>query len=479
MEDHCDAYPFWKELGVRGKVCVHVDAHLDVSTDGFTSSSLQKILACGTRADLEACRVSEYLPWGGFHCGNYLYPALVGGMVEHLVWVLPPHLPVGNPVEWARDELQHWLELTADEYRSLRAEDGRVEGRLAGRRLTLCTADRLPPDLGRGEPVLLDLDVDYFLDPRDRVWQTPEALRRQLGDLPVEALTVAWSVNGGYTPLEHRYLGEVSLALFGEADERWNPVVDALLEEDRRRETPGTRADYAGVLEGLEAPPTWLRAAVALKQGLADGEPPGGPRHLQAALLDEAWRLQPLNQGALHFRREEYDQAEAWLDRAAGESPDLEPLCRYMQGLADLKRHRLDGAAGRWLPLVSSPRLGPAERSHVAYMRGKVLRSLGRAAEASDSLALALEAWPDQPVFLHHLGLALRDAGRPEEAAAALRRSVRLEPDRLGAADARLALAEVYDTLGRAGLAQAERRRVAQTDPTGFRALKACLRGAP
>lgn len=474
MEDHCDAYPLWKEHGLHGRACVHVDAHLDVATDGFTPDSLGRIAACRTRADLEVFRGSEYLPWGGFHCGNYLYPALLEGMVEHLVWVLPPDLPGGDLLTWIRGELQNWLEITTAEYRALRLEDGRVEGTLCGRRLSVCTADRLPP---LPDGVLLDVDVDYFLDADDRVWQTPDELRRQLGPLKVAALTVAFSVNGGYTPLEHRYLGDAAFALLGEGDSRWNAVVEALLEEDRLRE--GGQADYSRVLSGLAEPPSWLRAAVAVKTAISAGEPPGGPGWREAERLDPGWRFQAINQGATLFRRREYAQAEAWLDRAAREAPEEEPLCRYMQGLAEARRGDADAAVARWLPLLDHPRLAPGERAFVAFARGKVLTSMGRPAEGTEALERAVATEPDHPVYLHHLGLARKAAGSLEEAATALRRSLRLAPDRLGAAEGRLALAEIYEALGRPGLAQAERRQVARTDPTGLFALKSLLRGNP
>lgn len=458
MEDHCDAYPLWKEHGLRGMTCVHVDAHLDVSADGFTPEGLTRIAACRTAEELECFRGSEYLPWGGFHCGNYLYPALLEGVVEHLVWVVPPHLPGSDLLRWVREELQNWVDLTLDEYRALRLQGGRVEGTLAGRRLTVCTPDRLPPCDGS---VLLDVDIDYLLDADDGIWQTPAQLAADLEGLDVAALTVAYSVNGGYLPLEHRYLGDVVFARLGHGDTRWDPLVADLLE---------------GRLADREGAPPWYRAAVAVKRGLAEGQAPGGPAWLEAERNASDWRFQPINQGAMHFRRREYAAAVRWLEAAAQASPDEAPLCRYMQGLAEAKDGRLPDAANRWARLLEDEALKPLEASYVRYMRGKVLAALGRPGEAVESFRRALEAEPDHPLYLHHLGLALKEAGRLDEAARELRRSVRLAPDRLGAVDARLALAAVYDQQGKRALAQAEHRKVQELDATGVYALRSLLR---
>ena len=81
FDDHYQALPTWREAGLDGLTCVHVDAHLDVSTDGFTERSLAGIAKARTREELAAFRGNPRLPWGGLHCGNYLYPALLDGTV--------------------------------------------------------------------------------------------------------------------------------------------------------------------------------------------------------------------------------------------------------------------------------------------------------------------------------------------------------------------------------------------------------------
>ena len=145
FDDHYEAFPLWREAGLSGLTCLHVDAHLDVMADGFTPQMVKRIATTQTRAGLEEFRNHDELPWGGFHCGNYLYPALLDGTVTTLIWMLPRDIIKGNSfLDGTRQELQNWVDMTFDEYSSLRCEEGRVEGTLLGRRLIVCTSDSMP-----------------------------------------------------------------------------------------------------------------------------------------------------------------------------------------------------------------------------------------------------------------------------------------------------------------------------------------------
>lgn len=188
MEDHRDAYFFWKKLGVFDCTCVHVDAHLD-------TCEFQLPGAAG-------------LQQPEINCGNYLLPAMAEGIVTTLIWVVPPHLPGSDLSGWVRRELPAWVHPSLSEVLSWHLREGRVEGRLKGCRLVVCTSDNLPPLEG---PVLLDIDADYFLGLQDEVWQSPLQLREQLAGLELQALTVAYSIEGGYTPPELRWLGDQAL----------------------------------------------------------------------------------------------------------------------------------------------------------------------------------------------------------------------------------------------------------------------------
>lgn len=180
FEEHHEAYFAWKEAGIRGAWCWHVDAHLDV----------------GREAD-PARLGNAFVPWGGLNCGNYLYLAIQEGIVGRLTWVVPPDLPVGSLLRWTREHVNGWFDLTVEESVGLRLEDGYVTGTVLGIRFDVGTAAALPVPT---EPVLLDVDLDYYVTQTGEQWSAP-------GDFPPSLYTtVAWSVKGGWLPPSLRHL---------------------------------------------------------------------------------------------------------------------------------------------------------------------------------------------------------------------------------------------------------------------------------
>lgn len=196
MEDHSQAYFAWKRAGIRDAWCWHVDAHLDIGRDGLDQAALDRLEPA--RQPLPDLTGNPYVPWGGLNCGNYLYPAIRHRLVGRLTWVIPPDLAQGQLLPWARNHLNGWLDLTVEESAGLRDAGGYLEGTLLGIPFQLGTATALPiPE----EPVLLDIDLDYYLNLQGEVWSQPP------GPLPASRFTtVAYSVLGGYTPTAERRL---------------------------------------------------------------------------------------------------------------------------------------------------------------------------------------------------------------------------------------------------------------------------------
>jgi tetratricopeptide (TPR) repeat protein len=81
------------------------------------------------------------------------------------------------------------------------------------------------------------------------------------------------------------------------------------------------------------------------------------------------------------------------------------------------------------------------EQYDAAYSLGLLLAEMNRYEDAVEYLRLAAEGMSDRPRIFYNLGLALQYLGRNAEAEAALRRTVRLEPDNL---DYLYALADHY-----------------------------------
>lgn len=205
MEEHYQAYFAWKARGIQNAWCWHVDAHLDIGQVGLGNERLAEIRGCTShqQASAKGCLGNSYLPWGGLHCGNYLYPAIKEGIVGKLTWVIPPDLPEMGLMAWTKHHLNEWFELSPDEFRSLQVLDERVEGTILGIPFELGTVEALQLPT---EPVLLDIDIDYFLEEDGSVWLEAEPFAEKILSVPSLFTTVAYSVKGGFTPEKERRL---------------------------------------------------------------------------------------------------------------------------------------------------------------------------------------------------------------------------------------------------------------------------------
>lgn len=209
MEEHHEAYFLWKSLGIRDAWCWHFDAHLDIGREGMTEARMAALVGCQSsqEAATQGALGNCYLPWGGLHCGNYLYPAICEGLVGRLTWVIPPYLPSGDLLRWTRTHLDGWFEMSLADYGSLQEENGRVFGHALGIPIEVGTWEALSkPRIGQA--VLIDVDIDYFLTNDGEIWSEPDEIAREVWGWNSLCTTVAYSVKGGYTPTEHRRLAD-------------------------------------------------------------------------------------------------------------------------------------------------------------------------------------------------------------------------------------------------------------------------------
>jgi tetratricopeptide (TPR) repeat protein len=360
-------------------------------------------------------------------------------------------------------------------FSALEADAGRLRTLLAGTPLTVSTLANLPPI---AEPVLLDIDTDFLLIPKicGRGWDAhsvlpwcwPEELLSRLERADIEAAlaTIAYSTEGGYTPLAWKYLGE-ELALRLGAEERGARLSAAAeLRAGTRAEAAGDRAAAEARYRRAQAEaPQWAapeyRLAICIReQGRL---PEARARYARALELDSSYRGLYGSAGMIRLWEGRFSEAELEFRRAL----ELDPEDGYAHyGLAELACERGDftGAvanAGR--ALETSPHFVVAHR-----VRGEALAALGRIPEAisayETSLRLALEGhkppeagilsdpdrrWRLDPMHgrthaaLAHLYARL---GRRREAIAGLRISLGCGYD---TADVRLALAANYAHSGK------------------------------
>jgi tetratricopeptide (TPR) repeat protein len=405
MEDHREAYFFWKELGLRDQACLHVDAHLDVSN--------LKAPAYETAERPE------------MNCGNFLLPALQEGALSSLVWVVPDHLPGGEDIlDWTRLELQNWMRLDLSDYMSLEKVDERVEGRLLNKPFTVCRSEDTPE---MQHPFVLDIDIDYFLDPDDELWQSPVELVRNLGCSDPTATTIAYSVQGGYTPVRYRYLApltELALKDPDSATEIWDFLQSG-------------RADFPPRW------PDWTRPTDALPVKNID--------KVSAALM----------RGMVNEAERHLEEVEDGRERT------------FMKGLLALRKERLEEASESWEALFADRNLEKSTRLYLLTTCGRAQLAAEQYGQAYETLARARGLARNDSEVLALQARACVGLGRTEEAARLFRNAIKLSPELLETAQTRLELAELYLKRGQNSLAERLLHQTLAGDTPGFMKVRA------
>ncbi len=225
MEDHDGAYYAWKQAGITGRILLHIDAHID--WDWIADKNPLDILQAQSLQQLESMLEERGL-WNLsgrqgkelVHIGNYIYPALNEGIVKEFFWVVPDSF-VENPTEWRHviRQFQNLQRINPQAMKSVSIDGNRVVAEIVGARVTACCLPDLP---AIQEPVLLDIDTDFLMcdpaeachageDPwRQLPWLWPGELvaRLKAKAIRTDFVTIAYSVEGGFTPLPYKYLGD-------------------------------------------------------------------------------------------------------------------------------------------------------------------------------------------------------------------------------------------------------------------------------
>jgi tetratricopeptide (TPR) repeat protein len=132
------------------------------------------------------------------------------------------------------------------------------------------------------------------------------------------------------------------------------------------------------------------------------------------------------NIGLSYQREERPEEALAEFQRAEALAPGQTSITlKLVEQLMALDR---DEEA---LAVLNRPDLNTADQSaDIRFMRGAVLEALGRVEEAEGELWTALQAHPDNPVLLNHLGYLWVDSGRRvEQGAEMIARAHAAQPD--------------------------------------------------
>lgn len=421
-EKHSSALVAWRQDGVSDRIVVHLDAHADF--DWLPDETVAR-MAATLPAELGSLESDPFRPDPNpltrFGTGNFLYAAARLGILRELVWVVPDGTfdEAGARRRLVDDVLVGRMQMVSEEEaRSFRAEGNRLRGTLLGVPVTICTLADLPEI---AEPVLLDIDLDFFtvrsaLSPSVDAspWILPREVFAALDarGIRAEVATVSLSTMSGSVPPEARWLGdEIRSRLRGDR----GPA-----EDTAACRLDGVKAEQAGEPErGIEIYRDLVRTRDddgTVWYVLARALDAAGNPHEAAAARARAERIDPLLGRAELFEAERFWVNGSW-----------------------------QSALDRYDRLLDDEAEGTIE-THLGRRRSACLWRLGHPQEAIETLRSVVAATPDSADARADLGLLLRDQGDFEGAIEQLGAARRLSPD---VASHAFALGTAYVASGR------------------------------
>lgn len=231
FNNHDQSLRIWRRLGIRGQDLVHIDAHIDL--EPFLAESVQDVLRSARNKHQLIAGLSAAASYrrtfgdvfGQVNVGNYIYPAIKEGIVRDLYWVVP-----GTRKTFSADRA-----VIRDVFRRLgrsaqgvcqgrgglswSENEGMISVRFMGRKLVACVLETIPK---LTDPTLVDIDTDFLvigsvrkagrLDDiaRRKRWIRPHRLVLALNDAVKKpsVVTIAYSLDGGFTPAQYKVLGD-------------------------------------------------------------------------------------------------------------------------------------------------------------------------------------------------------------------------------------------------------------------------------
>lgn len=230
IEDHDQALKIWRENNFQGVDLVHLDAHIDFGIQ--KAEPIERIIKeAGSLKELKA-NLEYSLAFKHYesdfdkqtNIGNYIYPAMKEGIVDNFYWVIPGGLKEFRKSKKLinrilKDIIQRTQSGKQAKPPTLQVKDGLVKIKLLKRNFMICILEKLPILRQR---VLIDVDVDFLVvdslinaDSTVKIgkrfpWIYPDKLvsilKRKIKN--PEIITIAYSVNGGFTPMKYKCLGD-------------------------------------------------------------------------------------------------------------------------------------------------------------------------------------------------------------------------------------------------------------------------------
>jgi len=227
IEDHDEALRVWRAQGIKGLDLLHLDAHLDF--DVYAACPISEVILKARSLKELKVGLEKSITYRSFqgdfskqlNIGNYIFPAMQEDIVRDFYWVVPGgSRDLKKSFKLLRrifkDVFRHPVGLQSVRFS---AKNACVKARLLERNFIVCTLDSLP---FLDQAVLLDIDTDFLITSnlsyadataligKRKPWIQPLALASVLKTKikNQKLVTIAYSVNGGYTPIVYRQLAD-------------------------------------------------------------------------------------------------------------------------------------------------------------------------------------------------------------------------------------------------------------------------------
>ena len=440
MENHDQAYHAWKNAGLRDRIVVHVDPHIDFGwlpeRDPAELLDLQSLGEIEEQVAGPLWNLSGRSTQQLIQIGNYLNPALREGIVRSFYWVVPDgFFETARRRRLLEEELRSLKKAHPRAFGNVTWAGGSLRGEIYGTEMTVCTLSGLP---AFDESVLLDIDTDFlvigsisasypYADPPNATpWMWPDELVAKLRQrqLRTDFVTIAYSVEGGFTPLAYKNLGDEVAMLLRNPASTGNQRGMALkrqaasFQREKRFEEAISLYEGAMATSAGDASTHYQLAQLVYEQGHREQ---ARGHYQRAVALDPSYRTAFNTLGPVYLALDLHAQSEAEFRRALAFDPD-DADAYY--GLADL---RLDQR--KWNEAIAyyqrASELGPDDgraRLGVGYAHLKMRSWQAAAAE----LRQALSSERYQGAAQYRLGYVYCKTRRWDDALAAYKAARRL-----------------------------------------------------
>lgn len=413
IEDHDEALKVWRVKKIKGLDLVHIDAHIDFGF--YQAKPIEQVFKeAGSLRELKS-NLEKSLAFSRYekdfnkqsNIGNYIYPAMCEGIVKDFYWVVPGGL---KEFKASYKIIKNMLKslVRGDPYQSRYAlyathytvKEGVISTKIFGRKFVICTLEKLPV---LKQKVLLDIDTDFlvidsllnsdntknigkrnpWIFPKDLV----EIIKKKIKQ--PEIITIAYSVNGGFTPMKYKHLG----------DEIACRISAPHFEDNFKRNSKAGKHFGLFILNGKRQD---YKKAISLNPSYRAADNNYGPLYLHLRRLSQAERefkrvarIDPKNPypftglGEVCLRRKEFPRARQYFSYALRQKKDL-PSALFGLAQAEFRIKNFQKAKELFLRYQGFKALEPQSYYLLGYINEKRKKFEEAVVQYQDAMRLGL-----------------------------------------------------------------------------------------